>query len=166
MMAPLRGASWVPPGLARLLAVALQGTILPWMATLVLPEGGLLPALPVQPVLFPPQPTTRWRHWPHYRTGSFRPLAAKANSTIPHGQWTTDQNSHWAPQALVTHMGKLRPREGTWFTGGIRPGLSHPWGQLFPAWESRRGSGSQMPGSYLGMWPPSMGCLCTHKTSG
>lgn len=54
MMAPLRGASWVPPGLARLLAVALQGTILPWMATLVLPEGGLLPALPVQPVLFPP----------------------------------------------------------------------------------------------------------------
>ena len=161
-MAPLRGASWVPHGLAQLLAVAPQGTIGPLgPARTRSPPSAPSPAGPV-----PPQPTTRWRHWPHYRTGSFRPLAAKATSTVPHRRWTTDRNSHWAPQALVTHMGKLRPREGTWFTGDIHPGLSHPWGQLFPTWESRRGSGSQMPGSHLGTWPPSMGCLCTHKTSG
>ena len=54
MMAPLRGISWVLPGLTRLLEAALQWTILPWIATSVPPERGLLPALPVWLVLVPP----------------------------------------------------------------------------------------------------------------
>lgn len=129
-----------------------------------LPEC-LLPALPVPLVLFPrpnpppggdidhitgPAPFAPWRP---------RPIL------LSHTRWwTTDQNKVTGPQGHWLHIWGNRGPETAWFH--ICPGLSHPWESASPRMGVKEGWGSQMPGSHLGMWPPNMGCLCTHKISG
>lgn len=153
-----RGASWVLASPAQLLAAALEGTILPLLSPRPpqqrAPARGL-PGVPRPAVDVHPRSTTRWRHWPPYRTGPSAPRTPKDTLAILP---SCGDRRVFGSGAAAVQMGRLRPSEGRCFAEDTAMAGQE---EVAPV-PGASSSPSHQEGK---CGPQARECLCTHKAS-